>query len=165
MAVCWLLFVERGTQNPHHSIIEIKLEEELIDNSICLGGIIPWQTIYINVYKMNMYVYMYRDYLSLADTARPDQISNFLKIRLACKFEAGRRTKFAPEKSLLIFRTLLRIRILSIFFKWCQSKPSILVNRTKFFSANFPSIFSAFYYTSNLNAILRILSTLQTAFS
>ena len=35
---------------------------------------------------------------------------------------AGRRTEFAPGKSLSIFRNLLRIRILKIFYKWYQSK-------------------------------------------
>jgi len=70
---------------------------------------------------------------------------------------AGRRTKFAHRKSLSIFRTLLRIRILRIFLKQCQSKPSILVTRTKLFSANVSSIFSVFYYTSIFLRILRIL--------
>jgi len=86
-------------------------------------------------------------------------ITGILATTVVCRSYAGRRTKFATGKGPSIFRTLLRIRILRIFFKLCQIKPSILMKRTKLFPANFSSIFSAFYYTSNFLWILRFYYT------
>ena len=42
---------------------------------------------------------------------------NEAQLSIAPVSNTGRRTQFAPGKSLSIFRTLLRIRILRIFFK------------------------------------------------